>query len=219
MASARTGALRVGARTRQVVAHHNDAEQPGRPLYVMVPGGLLALAALAAMLWTAHGIWFVGSLAELPGVVALLTLAPVYLGGVFLFSYGYERCDAARALRLTAVIGFCGLALVLIAAVLCALLASSRDGSRSSSRSSSGAGGFRSSWGPGGVSLGSLNVDLSGSTIEIVDPRGGPAGSPAAPVPGQVACLVCGGVYAPAAAGLPCPFCGAAAGRRGTPPG
>jgi len=31
-------------------------------------------------------------------------LAPVYIGGVFLFSYGYELYDLPRALRLTAIL-------------------------------------------------------------------------------------------------------------------
>jgi hypothetical protein len=41
-------------------------------------------------------------------------LAPFYVGGVFLFSYGYELYNVPRAIRLTAIIVFVTLAAVFL---------------------------------------------------------------------------------------------------------
>jgi len=47
--SSNPGTLDVRARTRQVVDHHHDDDKPGKPLYLLIPGGLVALASLPGM--------------------------------------------------------------------------------------------------------------------------------------------------------------------------
>ena len=104
--------LNVGAKTRQVVDHHYDDEKPGKPLYLLVPGGLIALASLALIIYIAYQAWYLGEMPADKGQTLILILAPFYIGGVFLFSYGYELYDVPKALRLTAIIVFITLAAV-----------------------------------------------------------------------------------------------------------
>jgi len=40
----------VRAKTAAVVDYHRDESQPGKPLHLLIPGGLIALAALARAL-------------------------------------------------------------------------------------------------------------------------------------------------------------------------
>jgi len=81
------------------------------------------------------------------GLILVVILSPFYVGGVFLFSYGYELYNIPRALRLTAIIVFVTLAAVVIVAVLFFLLANMNgsSGSKSSSSNSSKGGKSRSS--------------------------------------------------------------------------
>ena len=111
----------VRAKTRQVVDYHYDDEQPGKPLYLLVPGGLIALASLLLIIYIAYQTWYTGEMPGDKGQTLMLILAPFYVGGVFLFSYGYELYDIPRALRLTAIIVFITLAAVVIVAVLFAV--------------------------------------------------------------------------------------------------
>lgn len=48
------GTLHVRTRTRQVVDHHYDDDKPGEPLYLLIPGGLIALASLALIVYLAY---------------------------------------------------------------------------------------------------------------------------------------------------------------------
>ena len=52
--SSNPGTLDVRARTRQVVDHHYDDDKPGKPLYLLIPGGLVALASLARIIYLAY---------------------------------------------------------------------------------------------------------------------------------------------------------------------
>ena len=52
----------VRAKTAAVVDYHHDESQPGKPLYLLIPGGLIALAALALIIFVAYRTWFDGSL-------------------------------------------------------------------------------------------------------------------------------------------------------------
>jgi len=52
--------LAVRAKTRQVVDHHYDDEKPGKPLYLLIPGGLIALASLALIIYIAYQTWYTG---------------------------------------------------------------------------------------------------------------------------------------------------------------
>lgn len=129
-------ARQVRAKTHEVFEYDHDENKPGKPLHVMVPGGLIALAVLGVIALVAYRTWFEGQLDQDTGLTLITILSPFYVGGVFLFSYGYELYNIPRAIRLTAIIVFVTLAAVVIVAVLFFVLGESKGGSRSSSRSS-----------------------------------------------------------------------------------
>lgn len=97
-------ARQVRAKTNEVFEYDHDDEKPGKPLHILIPGGLIALATLALIIFIGYLTWFDESLSQEIGVVLLIILAPFYVGGVFLFSYGYELYNIPRAIRLTAII-------------------------------------------------------------------------------------------------------------------
>ncbi len=212
-------ARQIGAKTHEVVAYHRDEEKPGKPLHLLVPGGVLALAALALIILIAHQTWIEASLAPRTGTLLIGLLAPVYAGSVFLFSYGYELYNLPRALRLTAIIVFVTLFAVVILAVLFFLLGELGGGSRSSkSRAretstppadSSAPGGRSISYGgyPGpGVFIGGFGprrVETREVTREVVKEV------PREPTP--ITCPFCGRSYTPARQNYTCPSCGAPA--------
>jgi hypothetical protein len=213
--------LSIRSKTNQVVDHHYDDAKPGKPLYLLIPGGLIALASLAVEVLIAYQTFLNEAIAQDTGVVLMLVLAPFYIGGVFIFSYGYELYDLPRALRDTAVIVFITVAAVAIIAVLFVALgamgegksgsSSSKSSGRSSSSSSSGGGsgggggggvGYNSGWGPIFVgSGGTTRVE----TREVV--REVPV---APPKPRPITCPYCGRAYVPAENKYACPNCGGA---------
>jgi hypothetical protein len=138
-------ARQVGAKTHEVLDYHRDDEQPGKPLYLLIPGGLIALASLGLIIYIAYQSWFENQLAENTAINLILLLAPLYVGGVFMFSYGYELYNIPRALRLTAIIVFVTVAAVVIVAVLALLAGNLKGGSSSSSKSKSSSGSSSSS--------------------------------------------------------------------------
>src|SRR5438105_4085957 len=154
MATSQYNALKVRAKTQEVVDYHHDEAQPGKPLYLLVPGALIALSSLVLIIWTLYAWLLDESLAGERALLFLALLAPVYIGGVFLFNYGYELYDVPKALRLTAIIVLITVSAVLIVAVLFALAGGSK--SSSSSRSSSSRGSSFSLGNSGGSSGGSL---------------------------------------------------------------
>jgi hypothetical protein len=131
------GALKVRAKAGEVAAYHRDREQPGKPLHLLVPGGLLALVSLVMMIWVSNLTWWEHGLSGSEGLLYMLLLAPVYAGSVFLFSYGYELYDLPKALRLTAILVFLSFLAIIIIAVLFALLGDEKSSSSSGSSSSS----------------------------------------------------------------------------------
>ncbi len=132
-------ARQVGAKTREVVDYDHDETQPGKPLHILIPGGLLALGALAVIVLVGYMTWFEGQLDQNTGIVLLVILFPFYVGGVYLFSYGYELYNVKRAIRLTAIIVFLTVGLVVIVAVLFFVLAGGgKIPSSSSKKKSSG---------------------------------------------------------------------------------
>src|SRR5215210_8212684 len=117
-------ARQVGAKTHEVVEYDHDESLPGKPLHILIPGGLIALASLGVIILVAYLAWFKGELDQGTGLLLIGLLSPFYVGGVFLFSYGYELYNIPRALRLTAIIVFLTVASVVIVAVLFFLLGS-----------------------------------------------------------------------------------------------
>ncbi len=132
-------ARQVRAKTNEVYEYDHDDNKPGKPLHILIPGGLIALATLALIVFIGYQTFFEENLQQALGTTLMLILSPFYVGGVFLFSYGYELYNIPRALRLTAIIVFVTLASVVIVAVLFVVLGNSKGGgSSSSSKSSSG---------------------------------------------------------------------------------
>jgi DNA-directed RNA polymerase subunit RPC12/RpoP len=212
MSSSNYSPFNVRAKTRQVVNHHYDEEKPGKPLYLLFPGGLIALASLALIIFIAYRTWLVGSLTQSSGLTLILVLAPIYIGGVFLFSYGYELYNVPKSLRLTAFIVFITLAAVVILAVLFLTLGSMGDRESRSSGSSQRSSSSSSSRGRGPglglwpIFLGGLGFPGQTQTVtrEVIHEV------PTEPPPPQpIQCPYCGSSYVPAQTNYACPNCGA----------
>lgn len=213
-------AREVGAKTREVVAYDHDESLPGKPLHILIPGGLVAIASLAVIVLVAYRTWFTGDLPQNTGLLLVALLAPFYIGGVFLFSYGYELYNIPRAIRLTLIIVFVTVAAVVIVAVLFFVLGSGKGLPESSSKKkSSGKAKVEArnapSTGHAGLpNLGPLVV-LGGPgrthtrevTREVVKEVEVPV------APRAIDCPYCGRSYVPAEQNYACPACGAA-----TPP-
>ena len=210
-------ARQVGAKTQEVINYSHDESLPGKPLHILIPGGLVALAALAVIIVVGYQTWFKGEMDQSTGLVLIALLAPFYVGGVFLFSYGYELYNIPRALRLTAIIVFLTFAAVVIVAVLFFVLGSGKGLPESSSdKKSSNKAKVQarptSSGGPVMPNLGPL-VILGGPgqtrevTREVVKELEVPV------APRAIDCPYCGRSYVPADENYACPACGAA-----TPP-
>jgi hypothetical protein len=204
----------VGDKTRQVVEHHYNDEKPGKPLYLMIPGGSIALASLGLIVLLGYLVWIQGTLSQNDGTLLIALLAPFYIGGVFLFSYGYELYDMVKALRLTAIVVFITVGAVVIVAVLAiALLAMGKQasGSSNSSRSRQSSSGGAGSTGYGGWpvplvigGIGGLGSPTQTVTREVVQVPAEP------PKPKPIQCPYCGSSYVPEDTHFACPNCGAA---------
>jgi hypothetical protein len=209
-------AREVGAKTKEVVAYDHDPSLPGKPLHILIPGGLVALASLAVIIFVAYLTWFQGELNQGTGLLLIGLLAPFYVGGVFLFSYGYELYNVPRALRLTAIIVFLTVGAVVIVAVLFFLLGSGRGFSESSSdRKSSG----KTKVEPRNIPSSRGNVGLPDLGPVVI--LGGPGRTHTREVtrevvkevpvaPRSIDCPYCGRSYVPAEQDYACPACGAA---------
>jgi len=210
-------ARQVGAKTQEVINYDQDEGLPGKPLHILIPGGLVALAALAVIVVVGYKTWFKGELDQSTGLVLIGLLAPFYIGGVFLFSYGYELYNIPRAIRLTAIIVFLTFAAVVIVAVLFFVLGSGKGLPESSSKKkSSGKPQAQtrpsSSGGSGIPNLGPLVVlGGPGRTREVTREVVKEVEVPVAPR--SIDCPYCGRSYVPADQNYACPACGAA-----TPP-
>jgi hypothetical protein len=215
-------AREISAKTQEVIEYDHDESLPGKPLHILIPGGLVALASLGVIILVIYLTWFAEQLNQGTGLLLILLLAPFYIGGVFLFSYGYELYNVPRALRLTAIIVFLTVAAVVIVAVLFFVLAAGGKGlsDSSSDRKSSGKSRAKprttssSSGGSGFPDLGPLVVfgnpgqtHTREVTREVVKEVEVPV------APRSIDCPYCGRSYVPAEQNYACPACGAA-----TPP-
>jgi hypothetical protein len=227
-------ARQVRAKTHEVYEYDHDDEKPGKPLHILIPGGLIALATLALIVFIGYLTFIEESLSQDLGILLMLILAPFYVGGVFLFSYGYELYNIPRALRLTAIIVFVTLAAVVIVAVLFLVLGNSKGGSKSSSKSSSSSR-SRSS---GGLSSSVSRSAFGGAAIDgmMKDSSSGGGSSSGGPIfvggggrtrtvtrevtkevikevpkePMPITCPFCTRSYVPIEHKYVCPSCGAA---------
>src|SRR5262245_42099835 len=133
--------FRVRSHTRRVVEHHQSTSNPDKPLQLLIPGALAAVAFLTVMALVAWETWGDHQRTPSDGLAIIAVLMPFYAASVYVFALGYELYDHAKALRLTLLIVIGTVAIVLIVAVLAALLSGdrdSKDSSKSSSKSSSG---------------------------------------------------------------------------------
>src|SRR5258706_12293111 len=96
-------ARQVGAKTNEVVNYHRDDEQPGKPLFLLIPGGLIALGSLGLIIYIIYQTLFHNQLDEKISIGLIMLFAPFYVGGVFLSSFGYDLYDFPAPLRLTAI--------------------------------------------------------------------------------------------------------------------
>ena len=212
-------ARQVGSKTREVIDYDHDESLPGKPLHILIPGGLIALAALGVIILVIYKTWFESTLAQSTGIVLLGVLAPFYIGGVFLFSYGYELYNIPRAIRLTAIIVFVTLAAVVIIAVLFLVLGAGGKTSSSKSSDKKSSGGkpraqttssSHSSSGRSYSGVGDVVVLGGGGTRtrEVVREVEKRVEVPVAPR--SIDCLYCKRSYVPAENNYACPACGAA---------
>lgn len=218
-------ARQVGAKTHEVIEYDRDETKPGKPLHILIPGGLVALGALGTIILVIYFTWFEGRLTETLGLGLIALLTPFYIGGVFLFSYGYELYNIPRALRLTAIIVFLTFAAVVIVAVLILVLGAGGGkgfkGGSSKNRSSGGGGSkllvksasTSSSSSGGGSALPNLgNVVVLGGgrtrTREVTREVVKEVEVPKEPMP--VTCPYCTRSYIPVEHNYICPSCGAA---------
>lgn len=224
---------RVNARTREVVDYHYDDSQPGKPLRLLIPGGLLTIASFVLLGLVGYGEWVEGGISSSQGQLwAALLLIP-YFGGLFLFFYGYHLYDLGRALMWTLIAGVAGITILAVGWVVLRALggaaaaggAAAKGSSDSSSSSSSGSSSSSSSsswfssgksapFGGGGSSSGSESPALSlgrGAVRGVAEVLSSGDGSLislnlSGASRAVVECAVCG--YAlPGGAGTPCPYC------------
>jgi hypothetical protein len=219
----------VRHQTQAVREFHYDDTRPGKPLYLLIPGGLIAVSALALIVYVFYAMFVGQTLETSQGFVLIALLGPVYIGGVFLFSYGYELYDVRKALRLTAIVVVTTVMIVVIIAVLFFLIGDSKGSSDSgsssgggkSSSSGSGKGGFLSGIGSAfrtsssgssdwGSWVGPI-FDINFPTRTITKSAVHQVNVPVAPKP--ITCESCGRSYIPAETNYTCPGCGTAAPR------
>jgi hypothetical protein len=139
--------LKVSAKGRDVVAHHFSPQCPGRPLYLMIPGGVAAVTAGIWIFVLAKAVW-VDHLRSVHGATPqLVVLLAIYFVGLAIFSYAYELYDWRRAVALTLLLGAVGLAIIYVGVAIASVLRclskrDSRDNSDGNSGHTSAVGGF-----------------------------------------------------------------------------
>jgi hypothetical protein len=211
-------ARQIGAKTQEVVEYDQDESLPGKPLHILIPGGLIALASLGVIVLVAYMTWIEKRVEPSTAFLLIGLLAPFYVGGVFLFSYGYELYNIPRALRLTAIIVFLTVAAVVIVAVLFVVLGSGGKLPESSSKKKSGGKVQASprspthSSGGGGFGIPPIGPVIAmggpGRTREVVREVEKKVEVPVAPR--SIDCPYCSRSYVPAEQKYACPACGAA---------
>ncbi len=226
MPKSKIKARKVRQKTREVVEFHRDIERPGKPLHLIIPGGLLALGALLAIFGVLHKTWVDHVWEESQGIGALVLLVPVYIGSVFTFSYGYELYDMDRALKLTGWIVGLTIGIVVVVGVLFCLLAgeSGGEGKSSNSKSKSSSGGkssknsssssATSDWFSSSGSNSSSNAPLAIDLNLFSNSNSSSNSAPVEPPPPEpMVCKFCQSEFIPEHTEFKCPSCGASSSR------
>ncbi len=119
-----TPALKVLDRTREVVAYQHDPACDGRPIGVMLAGGVLAIVAAVLCARLVYAIWYLEAVDLDHGMYGVSFLFALFVLGSYFFALGYELYDVSRAVRLTIVFAVLGIVgLVFMIGVLIALAA------------------------------------------------------------------------------------------------
>jgi hypothetical protein len=195
-----------------VMEHHYNTENPDKPLWLLVPGAMIALAALGVIIGFAYQAWYAKTITIDQGVSRILLLAPIYAAGVFVFSYGYELYDVGAAIRLTLIVVVVTALSVLMVAALFAVLSGSKDAkSAGSSKSSPRVGGssgrgFNLNLGRGDHWVSSTSSPPPPATLGPIVPVPPPIAR--ADLPPALACPACGQSFFLGSRTLFCPSCG-----------
>jgi len=176
-------------------AGRDPAAGPGSRATLLVCGGLVALAAFAAIVFTAYQTFLARELTPARGIAILAPLFAPYAGGLFVLFYAREHRNVRKAVERTLVVVLITAIAIFAFKLLAGGLGGIGGGSSSSSDDSdkssgesggsssadSGAGGFRAGWDWFGWGGGST-AERSGDSPS----RGGHSGGsfPAGPCPG-----------------------------------
>ena len=168
-----TRTMQLRARTTAVSDHHYDTSNRDKPLFLLVPGGAVALASLIFGAWRVYfGFLDEHALKPVPPEVTdqIVLALVLYFGGLFIFSLGYELYDVKKAALLAVVAGIIGIAVAAVAIVLVYALAAmlggkKSSGGRSSSRGGAGLGVARLFGRTANMALSNVNVGLNPGAI------------------------------------------------------
>lgn len=98
------GTLDVMGRTQMVIDHHLDESRPGKPLQLLIPGGLVALGAVGLALYLGYLVWIAKTLHVSTAESLLAVVGVIFIAATFAFSYGYELYNVGKAIRLTLIL-------------------------------------------------------------------------------------------------------------------
>jgi len=114
--------------------------QPGRPLDMLMTGGAVAMGALAAVLAIVYRTWYLHEMDEDLAILVSGFLFFVYTAGIYVFCYGWERGDVAKAVRMTVIVVLLSAVAVLVAALALAILSRTKGGAGSAAGAAGGGG-------------------------------------------------------------------------------
>jgi hypothetical protein len=114
--------LNVLSKSRDVVTYHFAPEWTGRPLYLMIPGGVAAVVAGVCIFFLAKAIWVEHLRSVDAARPQLIALLAAYFAGLAIFSYAYELYNWRRAVWLTLILGVVGLAIIYVGIAIASVL-------------------------------------------------------------------------------------------------
>ena len=62
-------ARQVSAKTQEVIEYDHNEALPGKPLHILIPGGLVALASLGVIIFVIYLTWFAEQLSQGTGLL------------------------------------------------------------------------------------------------------------------------------------------------------
>jgi hypothetical protein len=205
---ARPSGFQVRAKTRNVVAYHEDPDHEGRPLLLMMSGAGIALLCLMFIAVLCFRTFYEHRIDTSSAYLGVSLLFCFYVLGVFLFCYAYELYDTPKALRLTIIAAFVSLVFLVLVIVSLSTLAKMKDGvgALADEADSGGDGSLaRTLFSYAGVN--------SSTQAEQARQRPGNFDDYSTPEerPFLVKCQKCREMFTPAPPDALCPYCGKAA--------